>query len=80
MGYFPNGTAGMAYEAEYCDNCIHRHGPDGESGCAVWLAHLLHNYDDCNDEGSILHILIPRDGIGNKRCTMFIEDKQERLL
>lgn len=24
MGYFPKGTAGDMYEAEYCDNCDRR--------------------------------------------------------
>ena len=73
MGYFPNGTAGEIYEAEYCDKCVHQNGQDGESGCAVWLAHLLRNYDECNDDQSILHMLIPRsdDGLYNKQCLMF---------
>lgn len=82
MGYFPNGTEGEAYEAHYCAKCIHRDGPDGKSGCSVMLAHLLHNYDECNKPDSILHLLIPRvkDGIGNERCTMFIEDTQGKLI
>lgn len=71
MGYFPNGTAGADYEAQFCDRCIHQDA-DGE-GCAVWLAHMLFNYRDCNDDGSILHILIPqtKDGLGNEQCRMF---------
>ncbi len=73
MGYFPNGSAGMDYEYEYCDHCIHQDGPDGNSGCAVWLAHMLHNYKECNNENSILHLLIPRKGLGNDRCTMFVK-------
>lgn len=73
MGYFPNGTAGEMYEAQYCCHCIHQNGPDGESGCAIWLAHLLYNYDECNNDKSILHILIPKtkDGLGNERCMLF---------
>ena len=74
MGYFPNGSAGMDDEANYCNRCIHKNGPDGDSGCAVYLAHLLKNYDECNDEGSILHMLIPRDVNGNnEQCLMFVE-------
>jgi hypothetical protein len=74
MGYFPNGTSGMIYEEEYCSNCIHRNGPDGKSGCRVWLAHLMHNYKECNNPESALHILIPREGIGNAKCTMHISE------
>ncbi|MGI9485425.1 MAG: hypothetical protein ACR2RF_05995 [Geminicoccaceae bacterium] len=90
MGYFSNGTEGMAYEARYCDRCIHQNGPDGNGGCQVWLLHMLHNYEECNKEDSFLHILIPltKDGLGNEQCTMFIDklgetseaDVQKRLL
>ena len=67
MGYFPNGSAGMDYAAEYCARCVH------EKHCTVWLAHLLRNYEECNKKNSILHILIPKtkDGLGNEACTMF---------
>ena len=73
MGYFSNGTEGEMYEEQYCNRCIHQNGPDGESGCAVMLAHLLWNYDECNNDASILDTLIPRspDGVGNEKCTMF---------
>lgn len=69
MGYFSNGTEGDQYEWHYCVRCIHY------PTCAVWDAHLLYNYEECNKEESILHILIPRgeDGLGNEECTMFIE-------
>lgn len=74
MGYFPNGSAGMDYEARYCERCIHQNGPDGDSGCAVYMAHLLKNYDECNNEDSILHMLIPRDEKGNnEQCLMFVK-------
>jgi hypothetical protein len=72
MGYFSNGSEGDCYEAEFCSRCVHQNGPDGESGCAVMLAHLLRNYDECNNKESILHILIPRDKDGwNEQCKMF---------
>lgn len=73
MGYFSNGTEEMIYRDKYCDKCIH----DKNQDCAVYLAHLIHNYDECNNKNSILHILIPitKDGIGNEQCKMFIEDK-----
>jgi hypothetical protein len=73
MGYFSNGSEGMDYEATYCERCIH-FGPEEGPGCPVWLAHLIHNYDECNKEESILHILIPRAADGsNEQCTMFVE-------
>ena len=67
MGYFSNGTEGEIYAERFCERCVHN------EGCAVWTAHMLHNYRDCNDPGSILHILIPRseDGVGNEQCRMF---------
>lgn len=72
MGYFPNGTSGMAYEEQYCDRCIHQKPDDG--GCAVFLAHLIHNYDEANNDQSILGILIPTNEDGfNEQCTMFVE-------
>lgn len=71
MGYFSNGTEGDLYESEYCSRCIHS---QKEGGCAVMLAHMLHNYKECNNEDSILHLLIPRDEKGfNKQCEMFTE-------
>lgn len=70
MGYFANGTEGVLYYERYCDRCIHEQ--DGRQ-CAVWLAHLVHNYAECNKDDSILHRLIPRDDLGNNRqCEMFI--------
>lgn len=68
MGYFSNGTEGMAYEEQWCVRCAHH------EGCHVWLAHLLHNSAECNKEDSILHLLIPRskDGLSNLKCNLFI--------
>lgn len=70
MGYFSNGTEGELYQEDYCDRCIH-----GQDGCAVWFAHEMYNYDECNNKNSILHLLIPRseDGLGNEQCRMFVE-------
>ena len=67
MGYFSNGTEGMLYEEEYCQKCAHY------DGCAVWAAHYLHNYRECNNKESILDILIPRNGTENEKCRMFIK-------
>ncbi len=75
MGYFSNGTENMIYRAQYCDRCKH----DENGNCPIILAHLLHNYEDCNKPESILHILIPRsaDGLRNEACKMFIESEQQ---
>lgn len=67
MGYFSNGTEGILYEEDYCDRCLH------QEGCPVWDAHLLYSYRDCNDETSILHMLIPKLGISNGQCLMFVD-------
>lgn len=71
MGYFSNGSEGMGYAERYCSRCVH------EEGCVVWTAHLLRNYDECNNEKSILHMLIPRsrDGLSNEKCRMFYSGK-----
>lgn len=70
MGYFSNGSEAMDYEARYCNRCVHQKLNAG--GCAVWMAHLIANYDECNNDDSILHMLIPRGKKGgNKKCLMF---------
>jgi len=76
MGYFSNGSEGADYEAEYCSRC--EHGPEavqerGGEHCAVWLAHFLRNYAECNNENSILHLLIPLENGCNGKCKMFLE-------
>lgn len=77
MGYFSSGTEAMDYEAFFCSHCQHGQGEQGNAGCAVWMAHFVHNYDECNNPDSILHELIPKtaDGLGNDQCAMFIEAK-----
>lgn len=88
MGYFSNGSEGAAYEAHYCTNCIHYDLDIGvDPPCPVWMAHTLHNYEECNNPDSILHLLIPRDedGLGNGQCKMFVgrdgaQPGQESLL
>ena len=69
MGYFPNGTSHEIYESNLCAKCVHY------DDCAVMNAHWLYNYDECNNEKSILHILIPRtkDDGGNEKCRMFYQ-------
>jgi hypothetical protein len=81
MGYFSNGTEGEMYEEEYCSKCVHA------KGCAVWHAHMAHNYAECNKDDSILHLLIPRlkplppaPPIFNDKCLMFYEDPHRNQL
>lgn len=74
MGYFPNSDAGLAYEAQYCDRCVHQKPDNG--GCAVWLAHMLFNYGTA-DQAEVLNVLIPRDGIVNLQCRMFVAKANE---
>lgn len=70
MAYFPNGTAGDMFEAEWCNRCAHE---DEEKGCPVMLAHILFCYELCNNKehpGKVmLDMLIPEDC---SSCTMFV--------
>lgn len=73
MAYFPNGTAGMMFEEKWCDKCHH------QDGCTVWDAHLLSNYEECNNPDSILHILITQTKDDSAaECTMFIDASRVR--
>jgi hypothetical protein len=78
MGYFSNGSEGMDYQAKYCDHCYW-----GDKPCMVWFAHMEYNYKLCNNEKSILDLLIPRgkNGVHNKKCNMFIsKDKVMEII
>lgn len=70
MGYFSNGAEGEDYCVRWCDRCIH------QEGCPIWAMHLFRNYEECNNPDSPLHVLIPRtkDGLGNEKCKMFIDE------
>ncbi len=72
MGYFPNGMSGEFYHEQYCSRCVNEDA-ETERYCPIWNFHLLYNYDECNNDDSWLHKLIPRDGIDNKQCVMFFE-------
>lgn len=76
MGYFSNGTEGELYYEDYCSRCVHNKNED----CPIWDAHLLFSYRDCNNPESILHMLIPRDGVENKACRLFLENPAARDL
>lgn len=67
MAYFANGTEAMIFEEQFCSRCVH--GDD----CPIMLLHMIHNYDECNNPNSMLHVLIPRKGAFNGDCSMFYE-------
>jgi hypothetical protein len=80
MGYFPNGTAGEMFEAEYCSKCVH----NTDAGCPTMMAHVIFGYKLCNakeNEGKqILDMLIPiKDGGWNDGCAMFHAATQSEL-
>ena len=72
MGYFSNGAQGLDYQEAYCVKCVNYRGEEDAEGCAIWDAHLIANYDEANNKESILHMLIPRDGLDNGQCLMFL--------
>ena len=74
MGYFPNGSAGDYYENKYCDHCAHNHI---EYGCPCLDSHIMWNYEECNNDNSILHKMIPRDKHGNNIQCRFFAKKGE---
>lgn len=67
MGYFSNGTEGELYQHKYCNRCIH----DQNEDCPIWFMHLVHNGSG-GAIGDILNTFIPREGIYNEKCVMFI--------
>lgn len=72
MGYFSNGSEESEYQARYCARCVH----DVNLDCPVWVAHLVNNYDQKDNEAvkEILSSLIPRakGGLENEQCRMFV--------
>lgn len=76
MGYFSNGVEGMDYEGKYCARCVHGQDPDfGAAACPVMECHSLWNYEQGKNEvaQSVLSFLIPREGVANAQCRMFVE-------
>lgn len=81
MAYFPNGTSGMRYQEQFCENCWnYRDLNDGRGhGCPIWDLHYQENYDQFgkNDASKavnrILDHFIPtkKDGFPDK-CVMFL--------
>jgi len=72
MAYFANSTEQFDYEEKFCGRCGHY------PNCTVIMLHLLHNYNECNNPDSILHVLIPQNDKGeNQQCSMFIENSNK---
>jgi len=74
MGYFSNGTEGLAYQERFCFTCAHW---DYDTGCPVWNLHEFHN----NEDGwkRALDKLIPRDTRGfNEKCVTYRRDDQPK--
>lgn len=76
MASFSNGSEGCAYEAAYCDRCVnYRDKGDGRGpGCAIWDAHLLFAYEECNSNSNakeILDMLIPETEGRPGECSLF---------
>lgn len=80
MAYFSNQTENDIYVANICARCVH-HDKTGEGMCPVMWAHMLLNYEECNDPESILHLLVPRSEDGtNEECRMFYMRPTDRCL
>lgn len=79
MGHFANATEASYYAARWCNRCVHE---NLETGCPVWNAHEDFCYQLCNkpeDPGKqMLDSFIPRKGIDNKKCLMFINRNKLR--
>jgi hypothetical protein len=75
MGYFSNGSEEQDYQNRYCEKCTHW---TEERGCPCWLAHELWNSEECNNDESLLHKMIPisKDGLSNERCFSFEQKKE----
>jgi len=79
VGYFSNGSEGAQYQAEFCENCVH----DDHQDCPIWALHLIYNGNE-EMEQNVLNPLIPRDGIWNAQCKLYvakdeIEERHEAL-
>lgn len=83
MGYFSNGTEGMAYQERYCAHCRNCGDEKSDFGCAVWDLHTLYqgerdySAEDGGPVGRLLDSLIPRvqGGLYNGLCLMYREKK-----
>lgn len=77
MGYFPNGTAGHCFEAQWCEECLnYRDKDDGRGpGCAVLDVHLVYNYDQHREGGEKLKDAMRM--LIDDECAMFLDDGKD---
>lgn len=82
MGYFPNGTSHLGYDAVVCSKCHFQPG-EAHFECQIMEIHALYNYDQfredqrAKDLRAILDHLIPRREDGhNDLCNFFIEKQR----
>lgn len=84
MAYFSNGTEGMIYESQYCENCINYREYDplnGLKSCPIWDLHYQYSYEQNKKTKvgkvliNILETLIPtkKDSTFPDECSMFLQ-------
>jgi hypothetical protein len=82
MGYFSNGSEGMNYEEKYCEHCQNWRLRKGEmiAGCPVWDLHYRFNTEQLEEKNvkEILETLIPKAGVWNDTCAMYLPNKSEK--
>lgn len=77
MAYFPNSTSWEFWAQDNCFKCVHWPKTDDDAPCPVEMAHMLYNYKQ-GDDGedcpvrTMLDMLIPRKGIENEQCALFL--------
>ena len=82
MAYFPNGTSGMIYQDQYCENCRNWRDmkDDRGPGCPIWDLHLMMNRNQCKDtelgklwKKALDHFIpMDKDDVYPKECRMFL--------
>jgi hypothetical protein len=77
MAYFPNSTAWECWATDNCFKCAHWPKDEDDEPCPIEMAHMLYNYkqgdlgEDCPVR-TMLDMLIPRNGIENRQCALFL--------
>ena len=75
MGYFPNGSAGSDYHDTFCIRCVHN---QQVAYCPCWAIHMQCNYEECGNENSLLHKMIPLDKNHNNLKCIFFEENTDK--
>lgn len=82
MAKFSNGTEGMMYNEQFCEQCINWEiDPETDTpGCPIWDVHLLFDYEDNSLHNSLLDFLIPQSEFNIKQELCFSECKMFKTL